>query len=208
MGCAAETRKTGLKWSVTMGVIPQPLSLEPTDARFLLQNDFSIGCYGRGAASVGATCAKSIRQRHGFRCTVDSMVPCPCVSLRVETSVASLEGVENRGEGYELTVSEAGVVVVALEPAGLFYGTQTLMQLMEPKDSKGKAGEEMLLEGVKVKNRVATLRNDLNIYMDVQGIDLGVHWIQDVNCGFLRWPMFTRVFVFEFGRGIVMLVRE
>lgn len=47
------------------------------------------------------------------------------------------------GEGYRLTVTPKGVTVTAQEPAGIFYGMQTLLQLL-PEEIKSPA----LAEGV------------------------------------------------------------
>ncbi|HET9092553.1 MAG TPA: beta-N-acetylhexosaminidase [Acidimicrobiales bacterium] len=60
------------------------------------------------------------------------------------------------GEAYELVVSGGRVVVTAAEPAGAFYGLQTLRQLL-PADAYrtappgGRAGE-MLLEPVEIED--------------------------------------------------------
>jgi hexosaminidase len=43
------------------------------------------------------------------------------------------EGAETGDEGYTLDVRDTGVTIVAARPAGLFYGCQTLRQLLPPE---------------------------------------------------------------------------
>src|SRR4029078_7257938 len=44
-------------------------------------------------------------------------------------------------EGYNLKVTNSGVTLTATEPAGLFYGVQTLMQLL-PKQIEAKEAQK------------------------------------------------------------------
>ncbi|MBZ5859533.1 glycoside hydrolase family 20 zincin-like fold domain-containing protein [Flavihumibacter profundi] len=43
-------------------------------------------------------------------------------------------------EGYRLDVSASGVIIRAIDPAGLFYHMQTLMQLLPKEIERRKAG--------------------------------------------------------------------
>ena len=52
-------------------------------------------------------------------------------------------------EDYHLTVSTKGVVIEAAYPAGLFYGAQTLIQLMPPTP---KQTAEIILPGVEIND--------------------------------------------------------
>lgn len=46
--------------------------------------------------------------------------------------VASLEGLPNIDEAYEMRISEAGIAIRARKPHGLFNGVISLMQLLPP----------------------------------------------------------------------------
>lgn len=133
-----------------MGVIPQPLRVEPQLGVLRLPRDFSIGCFGEGAADVGRIFAETMKSRYRSAYTVESLSASTSgeqafpVSLRVEASVPSISEFELKEEGYELTVTEGeGIVILALRPNGLFYGVQTLLQLFP---SVGVAGDEMEAE--------------------------------------------------------------
>ena len=55
----------------------------------------------------------------------DEPLPARAIVLRLDRSRAALGA-----EGYELAIAEDGVTLVAREPAGLFYGVQTIRQLL------------------------------------------------------------------------------
>lgn len=154
-----------------MGVIPQPLSVERVSGCYHLKDNFTIACTGPGSLQVGATSARLLLERHGLRCReeLSHEAQQAGVTLRVEDFVESLEAVPNSGEGYELLVSTEGVVVSAQQPNGLFYGVQTLLQLIPLQsqsnvdDSAGSEEDDqdvdhrripkqgLILEGVKVR---------------------------------------------------------
>ena len=52
-------------------------------------------------------------------------------------------------EGYELTVSSEGVVIRGIAPAGIFYGVQSLLQLL-PATRDTAAPEPILLPALTV----------------------------------------------------------
>ncbi|GMH38456.1 hypothetical protein BSKO_06340 [Bryopsis sp. KO-2023] len=134
-----------------MGVIPQPLSTEPTSGRFLLPREFSVACFGPGAQGVGQTFSATLASRYDLRCTLDATATSAsscAVTLRVEESATSLEDLPNNDEAFELTVSEAGITIVALQPNGLFYGTQTLFQLIPP--GRLEEASDVFIDGVKI----------------------------------------------------------
>ena len=55
------------------------------------------------------------------------------VMLSCDTDgVASLDGLPNIGEAYEMRITGAGIAIRAQKPHGLFNGVMSLMQLLPP----------------------------------------------------------------------------
>jgi hexosaminidase len=111
-------------------VIPQPLAQAPERGAFTLRPSSRIVVRSTSseAARVARLLAATLRPATGYRL--------PVVSRRVgdtadDMSLALTPGDSALGsEGYRLVVAREGITVTAARPAGLFYGTQTLRQLL------------------------------------------------------------------------------
>ena len=82
---------------------------------------------GAGALPVADALAAVMRPSTGYPLPVSAATPQPGDIAFHLTDAADLGT-----EGYRLDVSGAGVRLEAAEPAGLFYGVQTLRQLLPP----------------------------------------------------------------------------
>ncbi|MER7276088.1 beta-N-acetylhexosaminidase [Dactylosporangium sp. NPDC000244] len=100
-------------------VVPVPALVEPSNATFELRADAAIRS---DSASAGAYLAEALRPATGFALPVEAAHPRPAIELRLVE--------HGSDEGYELVVEADGVVVRARREAGLFYGVQTLLQLL------------------------------------------------------------------------------
>ncbi|HZT28609.1 MAG TPA: family 20 glycosylhydrolase [Bryobacteraceae bacterium] len=119
--------------AATLDVIPQPASYEMRPGSFRLQGGVSI-VVPPGvpeALQVGTYLANAVAPPTGFRWrVVEGTRP----SLRRGEIVLALSGRASANpEGYQLEVSERGVRIQAASAAGLFYGVQTLIQLLPPE---------------------------------------------------------------------------
>lgn len=75
--------------------------------------------------AVAEQLAMQLRPATGFRVAIATAGGASSITLRLDATRTALGE-----EGYELTTGADGATIVAMRPAGLFYGTQTLRQLL------------------------------------------------------------------------------
>lgn len=114
-----------------ISIIPQPVSVQPATGTFALTNSTVIQ-FDKGAEGIAGYLAEKLKTPTGFTLKVDDNK-----NAEKGNIVLSLSGKTGNREGYSLTVSSDGIVISADSAAGLFYGVQTLMQLL-PKEIESK----------------------------------------------------------------------
>jgi len=112
-----------------IALIPQPVSISRIAGTYILPRNPVIEAEG-AAVPVARMLAKKLSDVTGYAVVVKETL-----SKQVGVIRLSLSGQPASGkEGYQLLVSaQAGITIHASEPAGLFYGMQTLWQLF-PKE--------------------------------------------------------------------------
>jgi hexosaminidase len=113
-------------------IIPLPQSLARLEGSFKLAPDAKIFA-GLGSSETAEQLAASLRKSTGYPLKVSlkffsGAVPENSIFLTTKNADAHLGP-----EGYELTVATNGVIIRAPTQAGLFYGVQTLLQLLPPE---------------------------------------------------------------------------
>ncbi|MDB5007803.1 MAG: exo 1 [Mucilaginibacter sp.] len=120
-----QTTKTGL------AIIPEPVSIITKKGEFILPKHVLVVA-GPGAElkSVTSYLKNKLTASTGALVTIknSAKVP-PTIKLILNAKADTVLG----KEGYHLWVSKKGIIIRANEPAGLFYGVQTLIQLF-PKE--------------------------------------------------------------------------
>ena len=117
-----------------VSIIPEPVSLQQKDGKYTFQTGISISS---DASSKGI--AEWLKER----LTVTGLP----VSIAAANEKADISFSLNKNanatigkEGYQLTSSANGISISANQAAGLFYGAQTLLQLLPPAiESKSPA---------------------------------------------------------------------
>jgi hexosaminidase len=132
VAAAAESR------DVDLGLLPRPVKLERQEGTWTLTRNARIVASG-SAVSEAVRLSDALSGPLGYR------VPVSAEKARTGDIQLTLAATRSDlgDEGYELRISPHGVQVTAREPAGLFYGGQTLRQLLPPVAwGKAPAGDE------------------------------------------------------------------
>jgi hexosaminidase len=106
-----------------LGLVPVPGIVELGKGAFVLDADSSIAWSG-GGESEAELLAIALRGPTGF--------PLPVVEGDGDIQLVFDPALDVPLEGYELDVDESGVTIRAPDPVGLYWGTQTLRELLPP----------------------------------------------------------------------------
>jgi hexosaminidase len=155
-------------------VIPQPLAQAPERGSFVLQPSARIVVHSTAAEAsrVAQLLAQSLRPATGYRLPVASLrgaAPEGSISLSLTPSDRALGD-----EGYRLVVAPKGVTLTAARPAGLFYGGQTLRQLLPAAieaDAEQPGPWRIALGTIHDRPRFAWRGMMLDVARHFQGVD-------------------------------------
>ncbi|MEN6576967.1 MAG: beta-N-acetylhexosaminidase [Phycisphaerales bacterium] len=122
----------------SMSVIPSPVACEPRNGSFVISSSTRVVAAGDAAAEASKLIGL-FAPAMGFRLerVEDATAAGTAIGLRIEPSLADRLG----DEGYELEVTTRSITLRAAGPAGLFYGVQTLRELLPPAVFCGKRVE-------------------------------------------------------------------
>jgi len=115
----------------TLAVIPEPVKTVIKPGQFILPKYVTIQApLTKDVVLVTEYLKRKLTGAAGAIVTLKANSPAPAaIKLTLNKKADTVLG----KEGYHLSVSAKGVVISANEPAGLFYGVQTLIQLL-PKE--------------------------------------------------------------------------
>ena len=122
-------RSAGQKQS--LHITPAPVSATVQEGHFLLKPDTRILVSGAQASGVASLLARMLNSPTGYHLTVKQSKEqhtMNAIVLRINPGRDASLG----DEGYTLLVLPRQVMITANKPQGLFYGLQTLMQLLPP----------------------------------------------------------------------------
>ena len=117
-----------------ISIIPEPVSIKEVAGSFKLPSLINIEAKsGKETMQVASMLAKQLTRSTGNKVVING-IGGPSIRLMLNKETDPIIG----DEGYKLEVTASGVVIKANKAAGLFYGVQTLFQLM-PKEVAGKS---------------------------------------------------------------------
>ena len=114
-------------------IIPAPVKIEYGKGIFFISNTTSIGVPSKqpAVAKTADYLATRLQTVRGFKPAVVESLQAP-IQFILNAKADSRLG----AEGYTLNVTPNNVTVQANSPAGIFYGVQTILQLL-PKEVEG-----------------------------------------------------------------------
>ena len=111
-------------------VIPLPVSTTPADGTFTLApSAHLVAVGGTNASAIATDLAVILRPATGFALPVVTTAAVPG-DITVQLGNPGTLAADTLGEGYDLTVAQSGVQLVAPTAHGLFNGIQTIRQLL------------------------------------------------------------------------------
>src|SRR5664279_787120 len=113
-------------------LIPQPVEIQQSDGSFLLTKTATIGFDSEQSGKIAEMLSQKLNLSTGFSIKAQQG-NAGSIQLNLNKVPVALIG----KEGYTLVSSSNGVIITANAPAGLFYGMQTLLQLL-PKEIESK----------------------------------------------------------------------
>jgi hexosaminidase len=116
----------------SINLIPQPVEIQKTSGAFQLTGSSSVSFSDPECRNIAELLAKKLNIPTGFLIrTLQG------TSGSIQLNLNKIQVDKLGKEGYTIVSSAKGVVITANSPAGLFYGGQTLLQLL-PKEIESK----------------------------------------------------------------------
>ncbi len=124
LGACTSKEQTTPSYDKGINLIPQPMELVQNIGDFKFDENVSVCALGDQAKTIAEFFATKIRRSTGFNLPVSLDKADAQIRLSIDPSLGL------KDEGYTLSVTTDGVQVVGQTAQGLFYGMQSLMQLL------------------------------------------------------------------------------
>jgi hexosaminidase len=113
-----------------ISIIPMPVQLQRGNGHFTINRKTKIVVPQGNAEAlrIGKMLAEKFQKAGGLAIAVTEAADNPSSNTIYFTTAGAPDSLGN--EGYQISVSSTAVIVKAKEPAGLFYGMQTIAQLL------------------------------------------------------------------------------
>ena len=119
-----------------VSIVPKPLHLEQTEEQFVLKSGMTIACE-EGLKEQAEYLSQMLRQATGWEIKVRP-------DSRKGNIVLALDTVANKhSEGYSLSVDKKSIRISGADEAGVFYGLQTLLQLLPEEVYRNRLADQM-----------------------------------------------------------------
>ncbi|MDD4820587.1 MAG: beta-N-acetylhexosaminidase [Flavobacteriales bacterium] len=122
-----------------LNIIPEPVSIKATDGSYTVSRSTKIYITDATSEKTAQYLSDYYNKNYGY--------PLQITKKKTDKDVITLKNTAN-GQitgGYNLTVSEKGIEIAGNEASGVFYGVQTLIQLLPTR-----AGVLPIIKGVEI----------------------------------------------------------
>lgn len=122
-----------------ISIIPQPVSVSLQKSYFLLKPQTAIISADKYAADVADFLSNLLHQIYGYSLKNESrhlLTSSISTKADIELRINKKPDASIGDEGYTLKITPQKIILSANKPQGLFYGMQTLIQLIPPKDNR------------------------------------------------------------------------
>ena len=129
-------------------LIPQPVDLKPMSGVYVLSNSTSVSYDKPESSNIALMLTQRLNVPTGF-----SLKAQQGKAGGIQLNLNAVKNTELGDEGYTLEATPKGIVIAANQTAGLFYGMQTLIQLL-PKEIESKVRKQAnwSIPSVKIKD--------------------------------------------------------
>ena len=117
-----------------INLIPAPVSLQQQQGKFTLTSGTTFQASTEDSKAVANFFAKKLKTSTGFDLVVNDVMDESKGSIKLAIN----PDLDMNEEGYKLEVTSDNIFIVAKTPAGLFYGMQTVLQLL-PAEIESKS---------------------------------------------------------------------
>jgi hexosaminidase len=132
-------------------ILPAPKEVRMAEGRIVIKPSTTILISNTEDRTAAETLQKEIHDRTGMKVSIESVTAAPKTTGHISLGRLTDRGLrsylESQGvkageelgsQGYVIRVTDSGVLVAGRTAQGLFYGVQTLRQLLRPEGSAGK----------------------------------------------------------------------
>jgi len=134
----------------SISIIPQPVSVDPGSGTFTLNANTTISVGDPSLKQVAAYLASRLSQPTGFSINAAESPAATAGTIRLMLSAQK----SNKKEAYQLSVTPQNVTITADSAAGIFYGIQSLLQLLpnEIESRKPVSGVSWTIPSVSISD--------------------------------------------------------
>ncbi len=152
--------------SSSISIVPQPASMTVNEGAFKLSPETSISASG-GVEKLGIQLQRDLALATGFNLPVVRRAKANTIRLKTSTSLSKLGA-----EGYKLNVKSDGIEIAAYQPAGVFYGIQSLRQLLPAENFR-----QAKVDGVEWTVPCVSIQDQPRFSWRGLHIDVGRHFL-------------------------------